>query len=226
MDALDDAWSAAGSDPYLRAALLRAYAAIDRDAFRQRLLERIDADDSATLTRYGREIGRLAPQAFVREWSVLGFFPNPSRQTLTQHNYGPEIDADRLRVYVGKHGAEVRWQAAQANASGLLDLAPPNVSRALKEHSIAYAQVFLYSAGRRSVPFALGTDDGCRVYLNGSLIYQDPSRHVANPWQHFGRLRLRGGWNRVLFKVENGVSDFGVYFQLFDSEIRAARSPE
>ena len=81
-------------------------------------------------------------------------------------------------------------------------------------------------ADRRTVPFALGADDGCRVYLNGSLIYADPSQHAANPWQHFGRLRLRGGWNRVLFKVANGVGDFGLYFQLFDPEIRAARTPE
>ena len=79
---------------------------------------------------------------------------------------------------------------------------------------------------RRTVPFALGTDDGCRVYLNGSLIYDDPSRHGANPWQHFGRLRLRRGWNRVLVKLENGVGNFGLYFQLFDAEVRTARAPE
>ena len=58
---------------------------------------------------------------------VLGYFPSASTDTLTQRNYGPELDSNPLRVYVGKAGSEVRWQDAQANASGFLDLAPPAV---------------------------------------------------------------------------------------------------
>jgi hypothetical protein len=234
--ALDEAWPAASDDPYLRVALLRAYAATDTDAFRSRLIAQLDAGDRAALTRYGQELASLLPEAFVRDWSVLGYFPNPSPQTLTRRNFGPEVEADPARRYPGKQGQEIGWRDAQASAAGFLDLAKltersadPLVAqsaRAQPERAIAYAQVYLYAANRRSVAFALGSDDGTQVYLNGSVIYQDSTRHAANPWQHFGRLRLRRGWNRLLFKVENGVGDFGLYFQLFDSEVRSARAPE
>jgi hypothetical protein len=222
---LDEVWPTASDDPYLRVALLRAGSATDTDAFRSRLLERLDAGDAAALSRYGHELAGLWPEAFVRDWSVLGYFPNPSPQTLGRQNFGPEINADPKRRYRGKRDEEIGWRQAQASSGGFLDLAggaPPGQS----ERAIAYAQVYLHSVDRRSVAFALGTDDGSQIYLNGSVIYQDVSRHAANPWQHFGRLRLRRGWNRLLFKVENGVSDFGLYFQLFDAEVRSARSPE
>ena len=223
--ALDEVWPAASDDPYLRVALLRAYAAIDTEAFRDRLLAQLDADDAAALTRYGHELAPLWPDAFVRDWNVLGFFPNPSPRTLSRNNYGPELNADPARTYRGKQDQEVAWREAQTSSTGFLDLAG-GASPSQSERAIAYAQVYLHSPDRRSVAFALGTDDASQVYLNGSVIYQDSTRHAANPWQHFGRLRLRRGWNRLLLKVENGVADFGLYFQLFDPQVRSAHEPD
>ncbi|HUU10028.1 MAG TPA: hypothetical protein VM431_05755, partial [Phycisphaerae bacterium] len=95
----------------------------------------------------------------------------------------------------------------------------------LHTNAIAYAQTWLHAPEDRSVYFALGSDDGCRMWLNGDLLHEDNTRHSADPFRHLGRLPLRAGWNRVLLKVENGTGDFGLYFRVLDNEIRTAAEP-
>jgi hypothetical protein len=155
---------------------------------------------------------------------VGGFFPNPAADTLVNVDYGPESDASIDKRFTGKSGPTT-WRAAKTNASGLLNLRALGKSRSEVENAIAYAQTYLYAPDDRTVHYTLGSDDGCRLYVNDDLVHEDNTRHGADPFGHLGRLALRRGWNRVLIKVENGGGDFGVYFRVLDDEIRWSRAP-
>jgi hypothetical protein len=90
----------------------------------------------------------------------------------------------------------------------------------MAEDAVAFAQTWLHAPSARRVHYTLGTDDGCRVELNGAVIHEDRTRHGATPMQHVDTMDLRAGWNRVVVAVENGVGSFGLYFRVLDDQVR------
>ena len=95
----------------------------------------------------------------------------------------------------------------------------------LAEAALAYAEVWLHTSENRTVPFTLGTDDGCVLLLGETEVLVDTGTHGADPLQHYGRLPLRRGWNRVLLRVENGRGGFGAYLRLLDDDVVVAPRP-
>ncbi|HUU83534.1 MAG TPA: CehA/McbA family metallohydrolase [Phycisphaerae bacterium] len=212
-------------DPYFQVALLRACNTCAADRFAKMAFEFIDRRGASVARRYGQELlGRL-PSQIVRDWQVVGYFPNPDKRTLVTADYGPETADVTAPSFTGKNGLAVAWQPLLADESGYLDLGRIDRDPNLHTNAIAYAQTWLHAPEDRSVYFALGSDDGCRMWLNGDLLHEDNTRHSADPFRHLGRLPLRAGWNRVLLKVENGTGDFGLYFRVLDNEIRTAAEP-
>ncbi|MBR4748390.1 MAG: hypothetical protein IK083_02305 [Abditibacteriota bacterium] len=54
------------------------------------------------------------------------------------------------------------------------------------------------------------SDDGCKVFLNGSPVFEDARIHSCAP-EYFGfetRLLLKQGWNRLLVKVAQGSGEY------------------
>lgn len=226
--ALAEALARAAGDPYVEVALLRAIAAAagGEAPFSRSVVPFLARTDPARLARYRDEIESLLPGSPVDAWRVVGFFPNPSRETLVAEAFGPEGEGGGAGEFRGKDGEPVAWREADCDARGFLDLrrtaGPPDRA----ENAIAYAETFLRAPSDREALFALGSDDGCRVWVNGELLLEDRGRHAVSPFAHVGRMPLRAGWNRVLVKVENGTGSFGLIFRVFDEEVRAAREPK
>ena len=91
-----------------------------------------------------------------------------------------------------------------------------------RDSSISYARTWLHVDEGKEVLYALGTDDGCRMWVGTEEVYRDQTRHGASPLQQVGRMKLTAGWNRVLIAVENGGGATGLYFSVLDAEVRAA----
>ena len=54
------------------------------------------------------------------------------------------------------------------------------------------------------------SDDGCKVFLNGTPVFEDARIHSCAP-EYFGfetRLMLKQGWNRLLVKVAQGSGEY------------------
>ncbi|RMF74123.1 MAG: hypothetical protein D6744_14895, partial [Planctomycetota bacterium] len=211
-DALDHADNA-----YLQVALIRALA--DQSGTNdERIVTFVESAPPETRERYGEELTRHLPGGFVREWAVIGYFPNDRGEGL-RRTFGPEQGVDVSASYEGKQGKHVRWQPLTAGADGYLDLRQIGQSRSAYENAVAYAATQLRCEEAREIAYAVGTDDGCRVWLNGALVHDDPTRHGATPLQHVGRLKLRSGLNTLIIKVENGRSRFGLYFRILDNAV-------
>ncbi len=58
----------------------------------------------------------------------------------------------------------------------------------------------------------IGSDDGCKVWWNGSVVGSDVvGRGVTADSDFWGPVTINTGWNRLLVKVENGGTGHGVY---------------
>ncbi len=212
------------ADPYFAAALARAYLASEDLDFGNLL----SLPGSMALLKNSVCAGELEPflpQAGLDQWSVLGPVPAPEPGTVSRLEVGPETDGDGERSFVHA-GKDLIWKALETReGDAYLDFNALGDAHEL-ENAMVYAQTFLHVEKQKTVPCFLGTDDGCRVYLNGRVIYDNPARKGANPFEHLTQLSLKAGWNRLLFKVENGVGGFGLYCRVLDDGVRNARHPD
>lgn len=222
---IDYAYEAASDDPYLRISLLRAIAACVPAQTQSRALAFVDEHGDAVTAKYGRELVPLQGGRFVDQWMVAGYFPNPAPDTLITTAYGPERESGLTSRFNGKEDVEVSWALLAVSSRGYVNLRAIDERSAMNRNAIAYAQTYLYSPDPRTVRYAMGTDDGCRLWVNDKLEYEDNTRHGASPLARFGKVVLKRGWNRVLFKIENGTGGFGLYFQVFDDELTWATAP-
>ncbi|HKB14781.1 MAG TPA: alpha-mannosidase, partial [Planctomycetota bacterium] len=101
-----------------------------------------------------------------------------------------------------------RWRTATAR-EGLLDFRDLFAGHPA-EHAAALAVVHVLSPTPRWTTIAVGSDDGVSVRVNGVLFHQ----HDVPRGHRFGddkvRVKLRRGWNRLLFKVVNGQGGFAL----------------
>ena len=101
-----------------------------------------------------------------------------------------------------------RWRIAAAR-EGVLDFRDLFVGEPA-EHAAAYALVHVLAPTPRWTTIAVGSDDGVSVRVNGVLFHE----HDVPRGHRFGddnvRVKLRRGWNRLLFKVVNGQGGFAL----------------
>lgn len=74
--------------------------------------------------------------------------------------------------------------------------------------SAAYAHVYVYSPTTRAAKLLLGSDDGIRAWLNGSLVYTNDRYGDWMEDAYEAVVFLQAGWNRLLCKVSQGGGDF------------------
>ena len=216
--ALEAAYTSSAGDPYAQVALLRALASSDSERFRALLLREASATQGESWKAWGGELGRLTPEAFVRDWWVAAFFP-PAGSPAAQRN------ASRDARFLAKGARSTGWQPWRSRKDGFVDLRTPQTPTLLSDNAVAYAQTYLYSPDDREVPAAIGSDDSFELFVEDKRVLSDARQQRAQPWAHYTQLPLATGWNRVVMKVRNGVGDFGFYFQIFDAEVQASLEP-
>ena len=134
----------------------------------------------------------------LRRWAVVGPF-DASDGGLDQV-FGPETDAlrgqfDQARTYQVKEAA-VAWEVKEPNANGTIGLANGNNETWYGLNAFRMEQD---AAGLLS----LGTDDGCKVWVNGELVFVFRGGRAARPANDLIPIKLRRGNNVVLLKVLN-----------------------
>src|SRR5690606_36458784 len=75
---------------------------------------------------------------------------------------------------------------------------------------LAYAYTEFEADAAQAAIMALGTDDGCRVWLNGEQIFDYPSGRGLVLDNDLVPVLLREGTNRLLIKVEDQFDGWGL----------------
>jgi putative heme-binding domain-containing protein len=128
----------------------------------------------------------------------------------------PETKADPDATYPG----DKKWQPAQAEPSGLLNL------KAIfkRDHASAYALTYVWSPTRQKATMLLGSDDTVRVWLNATLVHEYATSRSARPDEDKVEVDLKEGWNVVLAKVVNLDGDHGLYLRFRGEGLRVSRT--
>lgn len=79
------------------------------------------------------------------------------------------------------------------------------------ENKVVYVAEQVYSEFDTTKIISIGSDDGFSFYLNGNFISKVHKGRALNPNDEFYKVNLVKGSNTLLFKVENGFGDFGLY---------------
>ncbi|HEV3203025.1 MAG TPA: hypothetical protein VGY77_01520, partial [Gemmataceae bacterium] len=152
---------------------------------------------------------------FVRNWQVLGPFPNPNqrgRDTV----YRPEAERVDLNKEYEGIGGKVCWQAL-FSGSEKIDL-EKFFNRPFNESNVAYAVCWVRSDIKKSALIATGSVDGIKVWINRTNIINKAGNREANPGTDEVNVELGGGWNEILVKVDNKFGRWAFYLELRDPE--------
>jgi len=211
----------AAGDPFLALTALRAVRACGDKNWSRRLIELFERFGAGRVTPYVNELAALAPSGPVREWSVLGYFPSPEASTLFEQEWTTQRAAAAGASLPGK-GGDVQWRTPTVREDGYVDLSALDPEQAAS--AIAFARTWIEAPEAGAYAYAVGSDDGCRVWVNGTEVHTDTGQHAATPLQHVGVLDLKSGWNEVVVGVQNGGGPSGLYLALFDDAVRAQAS--
>jgi hypothetical protein len=111
-------------------------------------------------------------------------------------------------------GQEVRWQ----RAPGVADLARAgevDLSGIVGgNHCVVYAKTRVYAPAAQAVTFAIGSDDGIKVWVNGELVHANNAVRGLTPGQDRAKGRLREGSNDLLLKITQHTAGCGFTFRV------------
>jgi HEAT repeat protein len=112
---------------------------------------------------------------------------------------------------------DVIWQ----RAPGSLDLARAGEvdlsSITGGDHCVVYAKTRVYVPSAQAVTFAIGSDDGIKLWVNGELVHANNAVRGLTPGQDQARARLREGWNLLLAKVTQHTLGCGMTVRITTS---------
>lgn len=151
--------------------------------------------------------------AFIQPWRVVGGFP--SKDGLEHHDtvLPPEEKLDWAAKY-GEGDAALGWQTVEA-PRGRLDF-----RRVCKptDNAVGYAATVINAPRATEAELRLGSDDGCKAWLNGEEILDRKAHRGLGIDADRANVKLREGANLLLVKVSQGGGDWLLMVRLSRAE--------
>ncbi|MFQ5675597.1 MAG: tetratricopeptide repeat protein, partial [bacterium] len=146
------------------------------------------------------------------EWMVIGPFSNRGG---FHKEFPPEEKIDLSASYrSGKRS--LNWQTAEDGVhDGYVDLGAILQS---SSWAVGYGAINIYSPDKRSVQLRLSTDEACKLWVNGKLVWQVFRQGSVAFDNDIVSVILHPGNNKVLLKVSNSIKDWGFYFRVTDEK--------
>src|SRR5262249_41207558 len=117
---------------------------------------------------------------------------------------------DLKKTYAGKDGVKAAWKpfprfrVGQVNNLKFFDQ---------NENACVYLYHEIEVAEKLKLPVSVGSDDGVKIWLNGTEVLANNVARPAAPDQDHAVLPLRKGKNRLLVKVCNLGGDWAFYIR-------------
>jgi len=177
------------------------------------VLRDVTAQDAADLLAY--MTGLTASVQSVGRFQVLGpFSAYGSNDQIRQEVEASLGDVDRTGEYEGLDGATIRWEPIAAdNSQGFLavDTVKYCDARGLRSNAVVhYFLVYADSAAQQPAELLVGSDDGCKVWVNGRAVHEHNVHRAIGYGQDRVKTKLQQGRNTIVVRVANGDGPGGV----------------
>jgi predicted esterase len=176
----------------------------------------------------GVPIHILGSDGFVRDWLILGQFPNP-KEKLAAPDGG--YATDYLTSLGGEAKAQLRPETriALPEPSGGMaqtrraQTAPTGIFHfesvfGKTDYQVAYAFCYVRSDKDQKVTGYFGSNDDAKIWINGTLVHQFPEGRSCTPRQDTFTVQLNEGLNPLLVKICERWGDWAFVLELFTDE--------
>jgi putative membrane-bound dehydrogenase-like protein len=177
------------------------------------VLRDVTAQDAADLLAFLESLTGGAQS--VNSFRIIGPFPNNRREL--DRSFGPEkkpgsLDFDAEHQVAG--GRKLRWELVAADSSAgfaAVDTVKFDAARGAATGNVThYFAVFIDSAADQDVTLLVGSDDGCKLWMNGQETHTNDVTRAVGFGQDRVRTTLKTGRNTLLIKVVNGDGPGGL----------------
>ncbi|MGI6296868.1 MAG: N-acetylmuramoyl-L-alanine amidase [Armatimonadota bacterium] len=194
---------------------------VDADKSEGRQSGNCNPDCGYRATSIGKVKQYGARWQYINDWVCLGAYSSSSVSDTANRNFAwgeaglylyPAVDTSHgntIATGLGLSGKTPgRVSTGDCNNANILDF-KGNASAYGADNADAYAFAWVYAPNGAGPKFDIGSDDGNRVWVNGTLINDNNSlRGLIRDQDVTGGIGFNKGWNRVLFKVHNGTGGF------------------
>lgn len=149
-----------------------------------------------------------APITSVESVWLAGPFPDRGKGLEAVHP--PETGAVNLSQHYRVGEQELAWQTVhrQDFSSRFYNL---GLAYGPRDDSSHYAYFRLESTKRQPALLLVGSDDGVKIWHNGSPVWTNDVERGALPFQDAVKIQLQPGGNDILMRVHNRKGEYGFY---------------
>lgn len=153
--------------------------------------------------------------AYLNKWAILGPYSSTSLANtngLDEANLYlyPYVETNKgTAIADGLWGGKTpeKYEPGDTNNANSINFA---TKWSDTPNQAGYAMAWVYSSGGAGPRFAMGSDDGCKVWLNGTNIHtNDIARGLTRDSDVTSSKTMPAGWSRVLFKIQQGPGGGG-----------------
>jgi len=171
------------------------------------------------LIALGEPVDMASIRGFVREWWVIGPFPN-EEWSAWDKVFFPEQEIALDKQYE-LDGQKLVWQ--KQTTDQMLDLLTPFGGLPNAELKACYAYAELVVDEAQPVTLKIGSDDGVIAWLNGDRVHEHKVDRGAKVDEDLAQGNVKVGVNRLLCKVFNNRGGWNLCVRLCDAKGRALR---
>ncbi|MCX8109489.1 MAG: hypothetical protein N3G20_11880, partial [Verrucomicrobiae bacterium] len=88
---------------------------------------------------------------------------------------------------------------------------------------VVYLKTQVYCPNAQEVVFAIGSDDGIKLWVNDELVHGNNAVRGLVPGQDKVRVKLRAGWNNLMAKITQHTAGCGLSLRILDPDGVAVR---
>ncbi len=178
----------------------------------------------------------LSSDGFIRDWLILGAFPNP-RNKLSTPEWGYNVD------YLKSLGGEGRAKLTpETEVSFLNEAGQSEIARTVRaqtassgvfhfdeiygktNYELAYAYSTIWSGKAQSITAYFGSNDQGKVWVNGELVHTYKATRSCTARQDRFTFAVKKGLNSVLVKICETWGDWAFVMEVFTEESLALES--